>query len=235
MGGGRGGKLGWGGQKVGAFCYGLTLSSVAASEVVVDEAHGLHEGVGGGGADEGPAASFEVLTEGDGLGGGGEGSCLGPSDGGFAAGGLESEEVGVEGFELGEEVEGAVGVVDGGKDFAAMANDAGIEDEAFDVDFVKLGNFVEVEVGKGGTEVFAFAKDGEPGESGLESFEADFFEEADVVGHSPAPFLVVVSEIFGIVSAPPAAGFAIGAGEEAVMREDHRGHTEERRGGSPSK
>jgi len=35
-----------------------------AFEVIIDESHGLHEGVAGGGADEGPAALFEVLTEG---------------------------------------------------------------------------------------------------------------------------------------------------------------------------
>lgn len=54
-------------------------SEVTTFEVVVDEAHGLHEGVGGGGADEGPAAFFEVLAEGGGLGGGGEALRLGPS------------------------------------------------------------------------------------------------------------------------------------------------------------
>ena len=40
------------------------LAAEAAFDVVVDEAHGLHEGVAGGGADEGEAAFAEVLAEG---------------------------------------------------------------------------------------------------------------------------------------------------------------------------
>lgn len=131
-------------------------------------------------------------------------------------------------FKLGEEFKGAVGVVDGGEDFAAVADDAGVEDEAFDVGVVEFCDFVEVEVGEGGAEVFAFAEDGEPGEAGLESFEADFFVEAEIVGDSPAPFLVVVFDILFVVAAPPAAGEAVGTGDEAVFGRGHEGSSEKR-------
>lgn len=99
-----------------------------------------------------------------------------------------------------------------------MADDGGVLEEAGDVGRGEAGDFGEVESGEGGAEVFAFTEDGEPGEAGLESFEADFFEEADVVGVFPPPLVVVVMLVVGVIGAPPAAGAAVGAEDEAVFR-----------------
>lgn len=192
--------------------------------MVVDEAHRLHESVASGRTHEGPAALFEVLAESGGFVGFGEFAGPGECEGGFSRGGFELEEVGVQGVEFCEEIEGTVGVVDGGEDFPAMADDAGVENEAFDVGVIEVGNLIEIKIGKGSAEIFAFAEDGEPGEPGLKSFEADFFEEAEVIGDSPTPLIVVVTKVIFIIAAPPATDFSIGAGDETVFG---RGHEKE--------
>lgn len=197
------------------------ISKVAALKVVVDEAHRLHEGVAGGGTDEGPAPFFEVPAEGGGFGGGGEGLGFGPGEGFRARGGLELPDVGVEVGKFLEEFEDALGVVDGGPDLAAMADDAGIPEEAGKVGVGETGDLMKVETGKGGPKIFPFAEDGEPGETGLESLEAEFFKEAGVVRDHPPPFFVVVAEVFGVGATPPAARFAVGAGDKAVWGRSH--------------
>lgn len=194
---------------------------MTALKVVINEAHGLHEGVAGGGPNEGPAPLFEVLAEGgrflgfSELHGLFEGECT------FAGLGLETLKVAMEILEFGEKLKRAVGVIDGGENFAPMADDPDVENEAFDVGVVEFCDFVEVKVGEAGPEVFAFAENGEPGETGLKSFEADLFEEAEIIAASPAPFFVVVAEVFFIIAAPPAAGFSVRAGDEAVFWRVH--------------
>lgn len=118
----------------------------AALEVIIDEAHGLHEGVASGWADEGPAAFFEILAESDGFWGGREGLSFLPSEGCSPQWRLKLDKVGVEGFELGEEVESAMGVVDGGEDLAAMADDARVLDEAGEVGFGEFCHLVKIKL-----------------------------------------------------------------------------------------
>ena len=92
----------------------------AALHMVVDQAHGLDEGVGRGRTDEAPAAFLQVLREGD---------------GGFRGGlalrrrqrlgvGLETPEVGRQGAFFLDQLAGALGVVDRSFDLAAMPDDA---------------------------------------------------------------------------------------------------------------
>lgn len=68
---------------------------MAACEVVVNEPHGLHEGVAGGGAKERPASFLEILAERDCFGASGESAGVGPDEGPEAADGLELEKVGM--------------------------------------------------------------------------------------------------------------------------------------------
>ena len=88
------------------------LAGVAAGQVVVDQAHRLHERVDGGGADEAPAALLEVA---------GEGLRVV----------ITPDEVG-EGLLLGE-LDRPLGVVDRRLDLAAVADDPGVLEQALDV------------------------------------------------------------------------------------------------------
>ena len=191
---------------------------VAALEVIVDDAHGLHEGVSGGGADEFPAAFFEIFGESNGFGGGGVFQGIVEGVAGGAVGGVRAKfcEVGMEGAKFCAEFEGAGGVMDNGFDFSTVAHDSGIGEKAGAVEGVESGYFFEVEAGEGLAEVFAFTEDGDPGEAALECFEGEFFVEAEVIGHRAAPFLVVVFEVEGVLAGPPAAG-------ELVFAEDEPG------------
>src|SRR5687768_13620169 len=61
---------------------------------------------------------------------------------------------------------------------------------------------------------FGRLRNRQPAESRLETFEADFLEEAPVVADRTAPFLVVIALIQRIVAGPPAAGGAVGVANE---------------------
>ena len=189
--------------------------------MIFHQAHGLHEGVARGGADKRPAAFFEILAKSDGFERGREGLRLGPGDRGLPWPGLKLHKVGIKIAKLAEKIESAVGIVDGGEDLATMADDAGVENEAFDIGVAKLRDLVKIESGEGRAEVVALAKDGEPRKSGLKSLKANFFEEAKIIRHSPAPFLVMVADVFCIIAAPPTTGLAIGAGHETIFRDFH--------------
>ena len=102
--------------------------------------------------------------------------------------------------------------VDGGFNFGAGADDAGVLHEAFDVGFFEAGDFFGIELFEGGAEGFALAEDGDPGESGLEALEHEEFPEGAGVGFGDAPFLVVVGEVEWVGSGPGAAGFLLFGG-----------------------
>jgi hypothetical protein len=55
----------------------------------------------------------------------------------------------------------------------------------------------------------------------LESFKADFFEEAEVVGRSPSPFLIMVADVFFIVATPPTTSLPIGTNHKTIFRGIH--------------
>ena len=109
----------------------------------------------------------------------------------------------------------ALGVVDGRDDLAAMADDAGIAEQALDILVGEGGDLVEIEAGEGLAKILALAQDGQPGQAGLKTFEADLFEQPAVVGDRPAPFMVVVVQIVRQIAVPEAARDTVGAGEQA--------------------
>src|SRR5690606_3039413 len=61
------------------------------------------------------------------------------------------------------------------------------------------------------------AQDGEPGQPGLETLQAELLEEAAVLGHRPTPFLVVIVLVVRQARLPPAATVAVGAEQQAVV------------------
>src|SRR5512138_2763631 len=136
----------------------------AALGVVVDEAHGLHEGVGRGGADEAPALLLQVLRQRD-RGRRGRGRLrlaerlrirlVAPHEGGERA------------FAFGQ-LAGAPCVVDDGLDLAAVAHDARVLQQALHVALGEARHALDVEAVEGGAEVFALGEDGAPREAGLE-------------------------------------------------------------------
>ena len=62
---------------------------------------------------------------------------------------------------------------------------------------------------KARAKILALAQDGQPGQAGLEAFEADLLEQPAVVGDGPAPFMVVVVAVVGQAARPGAAGDAV--------------------------
>ena len=188
--------------------------------MVVDHAAGLHEGIGGGGADKLPAAFFELFGEAGRSGGDGEGgeSCPGEFFGALVRGGNELPEELVEAACFLNKLAGTLGVVDGGFDFAAVAHDASVGEEAANVFVVKAGHFLEVKVGEGGAEVLALAKDSQPAETGLESFEDYFLKEQVVVVDGLGPLVVMIMPIVIKRIAPPAAGQLVRTVFESVWK-----------------
>ncbi len=124
-----------------------------------------------------------------------------------------------DGLPAGEECEGVVveaaeffpdgdelpGVVDGAVELPAVADDAVVLHQPVYVLRGHLCYFFHVEVVEGFAVSFAFAEDGNPGESCLCAFEHEEFEEGLVVGDGPPPFFVVVFGVQGVCSCPAAA------------------------------
>jgi len=130
--------------------------------------------------------------------------------------GLPSPDVAVQGAELVDDLDCAGGIVDGGVDLPAVADDAGVAEQAVDVGRPEPGDDPGVEVGEGAPEVVALAQDRQPRQTGLEALEADLLEQPVIVMDVPSPLVIVVGDVVGILPRPPAAGPAVRADDEAV-------------------
>lgn len=97
-----------------------------------------------------------------------------------------------------------------------MPHDSAVMEEPRNIVFSEASDAVEIEPREGGPEVFSLSEDREPGETGLEPFEADLFEKSEVISHFPAPLLVVIAAVVLVITAPPAAGPAIGARDQSL-------------------
>ncbi len=91
-----------------------------------------------------------------------------------------------------------------------MAHDAGVGDKAIDVAGAETRHALEVEAGEGGAEVLALPQDRQPRQAGLKALQAYLFEQAAVVGHRPAPLVVVIGGVLGRAVSPEAAPLAVG-------------------------
>src|SRR5450830_122640 len=201
---------------------------MAALQVVVDQAHGLHEGVHGGGADKTPAAFLQVFGQGHRFGRSGQAlqAQRGDAVGAAAGGGLEAPEVGRQAAELVAQRLGTAGIVEGGGDLAAVPHDARVEQQAGDVGFAQGGHAVDVKTLESLAKALALVQDGQPAQAGLKALQADLLEQPGVVVHRKAPFRVVVALVFGGGPAPHAAqGLVVGL-EQAGRGGAEIGHGE---------
>ncbi len=188
---------------------------MAAFDVVVDEAHRLHEGMGRRRPHEAEAAAPELLRKRRRL-----GRCGARRE--FrriarrrrvALGSEAPEQAGERAF-LFDDRERRAGVGDHRPDLAAVPHDAGISEQPFDVPRAEAGEAFDVEPREGAAEGLALSQDGVPGEAGLEALEAELLEQCPVVGGGPAPFGVVVAAVEGVAHAPEAARPAVFAGDQ---------------------
>ena len=91
-----------------------------------------------------------------------------------------------------------------------MTDDALVLQQPRHVALAEGRDALDLEAVKRLAKVLALAEDGDPGQTGLEAFEADLLEEADIVDDGKAPLGVVVVGVEGVVAAPPAAGDTVG-------------------------
>jgi hypothetical protein len=83
-------------------------------------------------------------------------------------------------------------VVDGGVDLEAVADDAGIGQEAIALTLAITGNLVDIEVIEGAEEIFFLFQDSRPGQAGLVDLQDEAGEQAVVIFDGKAIFVVVV-------------------------------------------
>ena len=111
-----------------------------------------------------------------------------------------------EGAVFGLDGEDLAGVVDGGVDFQAVADDAGIGKQALAVLVVKCGDGGDVKAAIGSLKGVLLAQNQRPAQAGLVDFQHQPLEKFLVVGHGKAVNVVVV--VFVGVAA--AGGQAVG-------------------------
>ena len=171
--------------------------------MVVHHAGGLHKGVDDDGADKFEAALFELLRHFD-----GERRLRG--DRAFGPDGLaahDAPEKRGEVFARFLHLEVDAGGLNGGFNFGARANDAGILEQTLDIGFAEAGDFRRIESLEGFAEGVALAQHDDPCQAGLKSFEHEQLPEraAVALGHAPLRVVVVAEE--WIALGPGAAGF----------------------------
>ncbi len=127
-------------------------------------------------------------------------------------------EIGSERSELVTHLNGPLRIVDGRDDLAAVPHDGHIADQALDVALIEPGHLLDLKVGKTTPESIALVQDGQPGQSALETLQADFLEQAPVIGDRKSPFTVVVRLVGGRRPAPDAAANASLVGKKSFWK-----------------
>ena len=100
-------------------------------------------------------------------------------------------------------------IVDGSGNLAAMADDAGIEQQALDVCLIHGGDLGDIEAVKHFSKAFPLAQDGDPGQPRLETLEADLLEQPRIRRNGATPFAVMIVAIKRIIAGPGATRQAI--------------------------
>ena len=124
----------------------------------------------------------------------------------------EAPDIFIEGGEFFLDEEEGLCVCDRGRYFESVADDGFILEEREEFGLGIRGNFLRVEVIEGAAEGVAFIEDAFPGESGLEGFEEEEFEEFGVVMDWAAPFCVVVGDVEWVVEIAPGASLRLRRG-----------------------
>ena len=93
-----------------------------------------------------------------------------------------------------------------------MPNNACIMNQSIHVVGVESGDFVKVELAEGAAEMLTFAQNGEPAQAGLKALQTDLLEQALVAFDWVAPFVIMIGDVIGVATMPPAAFYTIGFG-----------------------
>lgn len=101
---------------------------------------------------------------------------------------------------------------DGRFDLAAMPDNARIGKQLHELLLIVMRDFFWLEAVEGFAEALAFAKDGEPGQTGLETLQDQLLEELGVARFRNAPLFVVVANVKRVATCPGAAAQAIAVG-----------------------
>ena len=209
------------GTRQGSTCLLGAGSRRAALEMVVDEAHRLHERVDRRRADERPAAALELLRKRPRRVGVRElEQCLaGYAPRPVGGGRLEAPDKGGERALRFDQLERPPRVVDRRLDLPAVAHDRRVTEEPLDVALAEPGDPPEVEACERAPEGLALAQDRQPREARLEALERELLEQPDVVADRQPPLVVVVGAIGEVVApAPPAPDDAVLVPDKAVRR-----------------
>ncbi len=176
--------------------FGILQRGIAEAgyDVVVYHADRLHERVADGGSHEIEAAFLQGFTHGVGM----RGEC-GKAIHGFPgiyfrASVHELPYVAIEGAVFFLHLQQRFGILHGGGDFQAVADDARVLEELREFALVVSGHAIGIEIAKGGAVVFAFVEYCLPAESGLRTFENQEFKQGAIIVDRNAPFFVVIAD-----------------------------------------
>src|SRR5689334_3379607 len=90
-------------------------------------------------------------------------------------------------------------------DLGAVANDAGIAHQPFDLRASVARDLFRIEAVEGAAEILAFAQDRNPGQAGLETVEHELFVKRAIIIFGHAPFLIVIGDIERVLLGPRTA------------------------------
>ena len=140
--------------------------------MIIDQSHGLHEGIHRGGSDEFPAQLFQILRQSKRF-RRGRGSLrfrkllhvwfVTPDEGCQRA------------FPF-HDLPGPPGIIDGCLDLAAVADDSFVFEQTIKVALGEVRYPVKIEIMEGGAEIPALGEDGAPAQSGLKTLQTQFLE-----------------------------------------------------------
>jgi hypothetical protein len=176
----------------------------ATDDVVVNHPGGLHVRVTDGRADKLEAARLQIFAHGVRVFGARWDLLAGfpVVDLGRAIG--ELPYIFVEAAELFLRFEKSFGVLDGGGDFQAIANDAGVVEKFGDFRFAVARDLLRIELIERFAKVFALLQNAIPAQASLHSLQYEKFEQFAIVMERHAPLGVVITNV-KIVRGPGAA------------------------------
>ena len=99
-----------------------------------------------------------------------------------------------------------------------MTDDAAVLKTAFDICLGKLCHPFKFEIGESCPESLALAQDGQPGQTRLKSFQADFLKKTPVLVNRPAPLRIVIALVVLQTAMPPAAVPVVLAQQQTCYR-----------------
>src|SRR5262249_2621208 len=181
-------------------------SDHAVLDVIVDQPHGLHEGIHRGRSGEFPASFLELVRQRNRL--HRDRRCLWSRT--APAIGFVPPHEGSKRALACDKLLRAPRVVDDGLDLSPMANDALVLEQSSDVAPGEARNRIEIEVVEGCTKILALRQDGAPAQSRLKAFQAQFLEQTMIVTDRKASFGIVVAEKLRRGTAPAAAQCSTG-------------------------